>query len=84
MKKYSKIAEMTDHNDHGGAIIEGARLLQATKIRDCAEKVKEIHLLVGYMPHELGNYRLTLYKELMNHAKSVLSANDYDQFHQAF
>ena len=79
-----KIADLTDRNNHGEAIALGAKMLGHSHIEKCMKLVIQLHKLEGSMPKPLMDYRHLLYTELMRHAKSTLSPDEYDQFYKAF
>ena len=82
--KIAKINKMTELNDNGGAILEGAKMLGNKSIADRVKLVMKLHILEGGMPNDLMNYRHGLYKELMYLAKKKLSKDNYEKFHGAF
>lgn len=83
-KKIDQIAQMTDYNNHNGAMIEGAKLLGAKKLQKIFESIAAIQDAEGSMPPDLMKYRQYKYKEMMKLAKKQMLAGDYSRFHGAF
>ena len=81
---YDIISNMTDRNDHNGALLEGARCLGLTKIVQRMGMVQELHLIIGYMPSCLSLYRNELYEAVMKTAEQKLSPEGFQAFHNAF
>jgi hypothetical protein len=61
----TKLAEMTDDNDHTGAVIELAKWLGNKKLLAAANGIKMIHEAMGSMPYEISQFRLSLLKEII-------------------
>ena len=80
----AQIAEMTDQNDHGGAVALLAKSLGETKTVKVMEHVRAIHHVLGGMPHDLITFRNSLLAELLKQAKSKLDADAYKQLHMSF
>lgn len=81
----SKIADMTDNNDHGGAILAGLKLISAPK--DMVNSLKDImkaHEKAGSMSSSLLKDRKNIYDSMMKIAKKKLSSKDFDNLHGAF
>jgi hypothetical protein len=75
---------MTDNNDHGGAIMHGARLLGRKDLHDKAKDIRAAHLKAGHLTSELSEKRNVVGNELDAHAKATLSPEHHAAFHGAF
>jgi hypothetical protein len=80
----NKIAQLTDVNDHGGAIMAGAKMLGRQDIHDTVKKIRDEHMKLGGLNEDLMNRRNAAYKELMAHSKATLSPEDHQKFYNSF
>jgi len=80
----ARVADMTDYNDHGGAVLEVAKYFKLKKYVKIMSLVNEIHDIEESMPSELGRYRSTLLDQLLEFAKKNLDQEEYDMLYQAF
>src|SRR5690606_27365225 len=80
------IGNMTDQNDHSGAILSGAEWLagQRSKLYIQAKALDTLIRTEGGPEHGLREFETHLYKKLMHTAKDVLSEKDYKNFRTAF
>lgn len=79
-----EIAKLTDNNNHTEALIEGAKMVGATKLVKKLELVFKLQDLEGHMPVGLREYRDQLSKELDSLAKRDMSDEEFESFHGAF
>jgi hypothetical protein len=89
IRAVNKIAKMTDRNDHSGAAIEGAKLLDKaaggySKTVKVFEHLNEIHKLMGSMPYELGQFRYQLLKQMWADAENKLGKEKGQAFGGAY
>ena len=89
VRTVNKIATMTDRNDHSGAALAGAKLLDKAaggygKTVKVLEHLNEIHKLMGSMPYELGQFRYSLLKQMWADAESKLGKEKGEAFGGAF
>ena len=82
-KSIEKIAQMTDDNDHHGAIKEAAKLLGNKKIEKVAGFMSQIQMTLGHTPYEMIQLRNSLWKTLDETAKKKLSPEDFDSYKSA-
>lgn len=80
----SKIANLTDHNHHVEALIAGAKLVKNYELEQIFTGCKMIQDAMGHLPSELGKIRTEAYNNLMKYAKSKMSDQEYEMFHDAF
>lgn len=78
------IRRLTQRNDHTRAYIEGSKMLGLSQLMKKFTLVKQLEELEQHLPSGLGNYRYTLYEDLMSTAKSMLSEDEYQQFYMSF
>jgi hypothetical protein len=62
----TKIAKLTDRNDHTGSVIELATFLNDTKSVKKLQAVETIHTIEGSMPTEISKYRSSVLQDLMD------------------
>ena len=84
MSKYSKIATLTEQNDHIGAYLLGAQMLGNARLETIFRSIQTIHNVENEMSHLLMAYRYSVYQDLMKYAKHVLSPKEYAEFYQCF
>jgi hypothetical protein len=83
-RKVDAINEMTDYNDHTGAAIAYAELVGDRKTAKVLNHVADIHKIMGYMPHDLGQFRSALMKPVYAIAKKIAMPDGgslYDHLH---
>ncbi len=87
-KKIRAIAQLTDNNDHGGAIVVGLTLLGTDKlVKDLLKKTETImdkHDKLGHMDQGMTNDRMAIYKKMMSIAKKRMDSKTFNAFHGAF
>jgi hypothetical protein len=89
MRTVKQIEKMTDRNDHSGAAIAGAKLLDKafggySKTVKVLEHLQEIHKLYGSMPYELGQFRYSTLKLMWKDADKKLSKEQSAAFNGAY
>lgn len=77
--KVKHIAKLTDENDHTGALMAIANLLDSKKMIKVLKGIKMIADAEGHMPSELMRYRDNMLPELLKLAKKKLSNDNYDK-----
>ena len=65
-KVKNEIAAMTDNNDHCGAVVKLAQLVDVKELIEEAEGIQEQNERIGHMPYELITQRLKLKQNLLN------------------
>ena len=88
-REVKKIAKMTNRNDHSGAAVAGAKLLDKafggySKTVKVLEHIQEIHKLYGSMPYELGQLRYSILKLMWEDAKKKLGEEQSTAFYGAY
>jgi hypothetical protein len=85
-----KIARMTDRNDHSGAAVAGADLLNnvsggkfKAELSDLIDIQKQ-HETLGSMPYELGQKRYAILKKIWQSADKYLPKKQADKFVGSF
>jgi hypothetical protein len=78
------IAKKTNWNDHTGALIAGARLLNCDNLVIEFQKIAEIQKKAGYLPAPAKDARYILYTEMMETAEKQLPKEMYNIFHGSF
>ena len=79
-----KIAQMTDRNDHNGARILGAQMINDKKLLKLYTAIKDIADIEGRGNPYMLKYRDSLDQILWQKAKEKLDSNEYEAFHGAF
>ena len=79
-----EIAQMTDRNDHMGAILAGANLVGAKGIAKKVDLLMKLHALEGEMADGLVAYANYLRKQVYAAAKSKMDAATFEKFRRAF
>ena len=83
-KGLSKIAGMTDVNDHNNALAHGAKLIGRPDIAAKAKAIDKEHMRLGHMPSHLSSQRSALHDDLAAHAKKVLSPEQAHALHMSY
>jgi hypothetical protein len=78
----TKLRRLTSENEATEAYLAGADALGMTHLKKKLELVKGLLKLEGSNP--VTKYTYTLYQEMMDHAKQVLSPEDYKEFYASF
>jgi len=78
------IARMTDNNQHGKALVTGAKMLGFEELSKKFTLISELQEMEGHLPTGLREYQYSLYQALMDAAKGVLSAEEYEQFNKVY
>jgi len=79
-----KIRKMTKRNDHNNAYIEGCKMIGARQLGKKFELVEGLNRLEGHLPHQLSEYRYSLYQDMMKAAERSLSPDEYKEFYRSF
>jgi len=85
-----RIEKMTDQNDHNGARMLGAELLEKAargKGKMFIELYKAIDTIAtkeGHLPREISDYRFSVDKKMWAVAKQNLDKEQYDAFYGAY
>ncbi len=82
-KVLGKISEMTAINDHGGAYQLAAQTLGRSDLAEQFGTINRRQQELGYLPIDLYGKRHGLYDSLLTHAKSMLSATDYQALYRS-
>lgn len=85
-----KIAKMTDRNDHSGAAVTGAELINRlsggqlkAELSDLIDIQKQ-HDTLGHMPYELGQKRYKILQKVWKLAPNFMDKKLADKFHGAY
>lgn len=79
-----QIANMTDRNDHGGALLAGAKMLNRHDIAENVGKINAAHAKEGYLTTDLASQRDKAYDDMMDHARKTLNPKQLAAFNQAY
>lgn len=79
-----QIGEMTAINDHCGALIAAAEMLNRKGSIERLKWIQRKHLDLGHLPVDLYEERHGIYRDLLAFAKARLSPVLYQQFYAAF
>lgn len=81
----STIAELTDNNDHSGAIVALCKFLKDPKLITIAVSLQSIHNAMGNFPAELGKFRSNfLVHTLIPYVTKKYGSGASAQIHSAF
>lgn len=75
-----QIAALVANNDHGEAIVVGARALGLTDLAERVENINRQQLRLGHLPPSLYHARETARAAMMNHARKVMAPADFQRF----
>lgn len=78
------IAEMTDSNDHSGALLAGAQYVGDKRLQKAFQAIKDLHEVERSMMPPLIKVRDYYRDQLMKLAKSKLSKEEYDAFYGVY
>ena len=78
------IADMTDRNDHTGALIAGAEFLGAKKLKRIFAAIDIIRVMEGSLHPTIGKYRSEKSEQLMKLAKKELDPEQFKKFNGAY
>jgi hypothetical protein len=84
------IASMVAGNDHSGAYLKGAELMNKInkgkykKLVEIFKHLEAIQDLEKHMPSDLGKYQNATLKDMLSYAKNDLDSVQYDKFYKAF
>ena len=80
-----KIEELTDWNNHGEAIIEGAKMVVGGEsIISTVTAINEEHMKIGYLAPGLSIMRREQYEKLMRFARAQFTDEQYKAFRMAY
>ena len=77
-----KIAQMTDRNDHNGAILHLAKKVNLKKHQDGMKHIIGLHKSLGHMPQGLIDVRKHISDSVMRVAKEIYT--NYDDIYKSF
>lgn len=75
-----KIAKHTADNNNTKGYAIAAEIAGATKIVKILENIDKIQKLEGHMPHDLMNYRNSLYQQINEYGRRKHGAQYWDQY----
>jgi len=78
------IADLTDRNDHNGAIMALAKMTGDKTYIEQMQKIQRYHELKGHMPQSLIKYRTAIMNNLLMQAKNQYGDKVAKQLHNAF
>ncbi len=79
-----RIASLVANNDHGEAIVVGARALGLTDLAERVENINRRHIRLGHLPPTLYHDRHSAYAEMMAFAKKAMLPADFQRFYGVF
>ena len=77
-----KIAQMTNRNDHNGAILHLAKKVNLKKHQDGMKHIIGLHKSLGHMPQGLIDVRKHISDSVMRVAKEIYT--NYDDIYKSF
>ena len=80
----TKVANLTDNNDHNMALYHGAKLIGRNDIAAKAKEISKQHMKQGYMSDDLIAQRGQLHNQLAEHAKKVLSPEQAHSLYMSY
>ena len=78
------IADLTDNNDHNGAVMALAKMMGDKSSTAEMEKIQRYHELKGHMPQSLTKYRSSILNNLLVQAKKKYGDKVAKQLHSSF
>jgi hypothetical protein len=78
------IADLTDRNDHNGAVMALAKMTGDKTYIEQMQKIQRYHELKGHMPQSLIKYRTAIMNNLLTQAKNQFGDKVAKQLHNAF
>ena len=78
------IADLTDNNDHNGAVMALAKMMNDKSSTAEMEKIQKYHNLKGNMPQSLIKYRSSILNNLLTQAKRKHGDKFAKQLHSSF
>jgi translation elongation factor EF-G len=78
------IADLTDNNDHNGAVMALAKMMGDKSSIAEMEKIQRYHELKGHMPQSLTKYRSSILNNLLVQAKKKYGDKVAKQLHSSF
>ena len=85
-----KISKMTSQNDHSGAAVVGAELINRlsggklkAELSDLIDIQKQTETL-GHLPYELGQKRFGILQKIWKDAEKYLPKKQADKFHGSY
>jgi hypothetical protein len=78
------IADLTDRNDHNGAVMALAKMTGDKTYIEQMQKIQRYHELKGHMPQSLIKYRTAIMNNLLMQAKNQYGDKVAKQLHNAF
>lgn len=78
------IADLTDNNDHNGAVMALAKMMGDKSSTAEMEKIQRYHELKGHMPQSLTKYRSSILNNLLVQAKKKYGDKIAKQLHSSF
>lgn len=79
-----QIASLVANNDHGEAIVVGARALGLKDLAERVERINRQQLRLGHLPPTLYHNRHSAYAEMMAFAKKAMLPADFQRFYGVF
>lgn len=83
------IADMTEYNDHAGALVAGSELLDKMGknrkgLTDIFKSIQAIQKFEGELPSGISSYRYEKYNNLKTIAEKILTPEQFTAFHNAY
>jgi hypothetical protein len=78
------IADLTDNNDHNGAVMALAKMMGDKSSTVEMEKIQKYHNSKGHMPQSLIKYRSSILNNLLAQAKKKYGDKVAKQLHGSF
>jgi hypothetical protein len=64
-KLIKKLTALTENNDHGAAYVTIAKYFNLHEYAKIFEAINTIHVIEGYLPRPVSEYRYSCYEQLM-------------------
>jgi len=79
-----ELVDLTDGNDHSGAVLALAKMLKHTQYVKIASAIVQIHNAEGSMPDSISTYRSQILKKLLAVVEQKYGNEVRNQVHGAF
>lgn len=82
-RRIARIAELTQNNDHGAALVSAAQALRLKDLEQIAARIDSQTQLLGYLSTELQHRRRSAYEDLLFQARRCLTTATYQALYMA-
>ena len=85
MKRFQKIADLTDNNLHGEAVREGLKLVDAEEdLIRLIDWIQAEHERIGYLTMRLAHARYAVYEQMLELARRKWGKEIFQEFKKSF